>query len=190
MHLATFNRNGATKGLSRQDRAANAEPANVELLAIAGGSPTQNAIAANIVFAMKARLWGFRCMMILKNQRVFVPGTGLYTYPDVSMSHEETAPDTKSERSMIRPRVLVEVLSTPGDSYIRWAQFAHYRTITSIDEYLLVSPDAVRVQHCRRVDEKQWLLTEIEGLDSRLIMHGVILPLREIYANVGMLDDV
>jgi Uma2 family endonuclease len=190
MRPPTRTRISADEYLERERRAeTKSELVNGEIVAMAGGSPRHNAIAANIIFAIKARLAGRRCMVFTSDQRVLVPATGLYTYPDVSVTCEKPQLDPKDEQSLVNPTALVEVLSTSTEAYDRGAKFAHYRTIPFLEEYMLVSQDTEQVEHYRRVDAKQWLLTEAKGQDAMVVVLGVEVPLREIYANLDLLED-
>ena len=53
--------------------------------AIAGALPAHNAISSNIIFALHGRLRGRGCRPYGSDQRIFIPETGLYTYPDISV---------------------------------------------------------------------------------------------------------
>src|SRR5262245_47491868 len=73
--------------LERERRAATkSELIHGELVAMAGGSPRHSAVALNIAAALKSRLPGRRCIVFNSDLRVYVPETGLYTYPDVSIA--------------------------------------------------------------------------------------------------------
>ena len=68
---------------------------------------------------------------------------------------------------------------------IRGEKFTHYRQITSLQEYVLVAQDQIRVEHYRR-QEKQWILTDFQRLDDILSLPSIQyeLPLQEIYERV------
>ena len=87
--------------------------------------------------------------------------------------------------TLLNPTVLVEVLSPSTEAYDRGEKFAHYRQLDSVQEYILVSQDCVRLEHYLRQGE-QWLLTEFSALDDRLYLASIEceLSLREIYAKV------
>lgn len=54
-----------------------------EIFAMAGGKFAHNAIAANIIAALRAALKGKNCRPLGSDMRVHIPSNGLYTYPDV-----------------------------------------------------------------------------------------------------------
>ncbi len=152
------------------------------------GLPRHNAIAANVVRALGNRLSGRRCIVFTSDQRIHVPATGLYTYPDASVACDGPRFLDKARDTLVNPKVLVEVLSSSTEAYDRGAKFAHYRSIPSLEEYILILQDQTRVEHYRRIEPRQWLLTEYQGEDASLPVLGLDVPLREIYANLDLLE--
>jgi len=53
--------------------------------AMAGALPAHNAIATNIIFNLAGKLRNQSCDVFGSDQRIFIPETGLYTYPDISV---------------------------------------------------------------------------------------------------------
>ncbi len=51
--------------------------------AMAGALPAHNAISSNIIFIFQSKLRGKGCKPYGSDQRIFIPETGLYTYPDI-----------------------------------------------------------------------------------------------------------
>jgi Uma2 family endonuclease len=175
--------------LERERKAeGKSEFVNGEILAMAGGSPRHNAIAMNVAWAVRNQLSGRRCLVFGSDQRIHVPATGLYTYPDVSVTCDGPRFLDSARDTLINPKILVEVLSSSTEAYDRGAKFAHYRSIPSLEEYLLVSQDQKRVEHYRRIEPRQWLLTEYDGEDASVPVLGLDVPLREIYANLDLLE--
>jgi Uma2 family endonuclease len=123
--------------------------------------------------------------------RVRVRQTGLYTYPDVVVACGDIQFDDDQVDTLLNPVVIVEVLSPKTEAYDRGEKFAHYRRLDSLQEYLLVSQDKVRVERYVRQGD-QWVLSELISLDD-VLQIGVIdcaVPLRAIYERVKFPDDV
>jgi len=77
----------------------------------------------------------------------------IYTYPDLTVACEQPAFEDESVDTLLNPLLIVEVLSKSTASYDRIQKFAHYRTISSLTEYLLVAQDTYRVeQYVKRTD--------------------------------------
>ena len=159
---------------------------NGQIVAMAGATFVHNDIAANVLAALRILLRGKGCKAVGSDQRVHVPATGLFTYPDVTVVCGRPEFHPKGQDTLLNPRVLVEVLSDTTERYDRGAKFAHYRSIPSFVEYVLVAQDELRVEHFRRVETEQWLLTVYRGEGARIALPalGCELPLAELYDGV------
>ncbi len=157
------------------------ELVNGVIYAMSGAKPRHNAIAANIIIELGARLRGSPCRVLTSDQRIRSEATGLNTYPDAVVA---CAPRFHAEYTdaLVNPKVIVEVLSSSTEDH---AKFAHYRTIPSFVEYVLVSQSRREVEHFRLLESGQWLLTVLKGDEAVLELPalGCAIPLREIYAD-------
>lgn len=160
-------------------------------VAMAGGTPKHNAIAGNVIVALGQRLRG-RCLVFPSDQRVHVETTGLFTYPDVTVVCGRPRFHPNGRDTLVNPRLVVEVLSSSTEAYDRGAKFAHYQSIAALEEYVLVTQTTKRVEHYRRLETGQWLLSVSEGDDALLVLPGLgcEIPLVEIYAGTELLDEV
>lgn len=185
MTAATKLRLSPAEYLARENASARKhEYVNGEVIAMAGGSPRHNLISANITGALWARLGDGPCCPMTSDQRVHVPDTGLYTYPDVTVvcGEPESHPDDRN--TIGNPRVIFEVLSSSTEAHDRGAKFSHYRRSATLAEYVLVSQRERLVEHYRRTDDGRWILSEYRGDDPvELPSLGCSLPLHEIYRN-------
>ena len=160
-----------------------------EMVAMAGGSPRHNAICGNVVGVLRDLLRDRPCLVLPSDQRVQVEGTGLYTYPDVSVVCGRPRFSPKDDHTLLNPVLIVEVLSESTEAYDRGAKFAHYRRLQSLQEYIVVTAGEERIEHFCRQDGGTWLLTEVSGVDAavELPVLGVSLPLAEVYAKLELL---
>ena len=87
---------------------------------------------------------------------------------------------------MTNPRLIVEVLSPSTEAYDRGDKFDRYRQLESLEEYVLVSVEARRVETFFRQADGVWLLTPVSGLNATAKRRSleVELPLAEVYAGV------
>ena len=165
------------------------ELVNGELYAMAGASIEHNLIAGNIAGALRNALQaaGRPCLVLGSDQRLHVAETGLYTYPDVSVVCGKPELHGPAPRALLNPLVLIEVLSESTESDDRGPKFAHYRSIPSLKEVLFVAQIGRRVEHYRRLETGQWLLTERTDGAVEIPALGCALPLAEIYAGLELL---
>jgi Uma2 family endonuclease len=87
---------------------------------------------------------------------------------------------------MTNPRLIVEVLSPSTEAYDRGEKVERYRQLESLEEYVLVSVEACRVETFFRQPYGVWLLTPVSGLNAiaKLRSIEIELPLAEVYAGV------
>lgn len=78
--------------------------------------------------------------------REHIPATSRYVYPDGSIvcGRPEFTDDTRD--TLLNPHVVVEVLSSSTEAYDRGDKFAGYRSLPSVQEYLLASQKEPRLE--------------------------------------------
>lgn len=158
---------------------------NGEIIAMSGASFEHNLITYNISGELRNRLKGSGCLAFANEMRVSIPSANSYFYPDVSVVCEEPRFEDDVFDTLLNPIVIVEVLSPSTEAYDRGDKFAHYRQLESLQEYILVSQNKVRIDHYVR-HATQWILTDFQELEQHLPLTSIQceLPLQEIYENV------
>lgn len=161
---------------------------NGEMFAMAGASRRHNLIALNIGAELRAQLRPRPCEVYTSDMRVKIGRTGLYTYPDVVVVCDEPRFEDADGDTLLNPIVLVEVLSPTTADYDRGGKFEHYRTLASLQAYLLVAQDRCHVVHYTRQPDNTWLLAETEAIQDCIHIPaiGCDLPLSEVYAKVQL----
>jgi len=105
--------------------------------------------------------------------RVKVSPTGMYTYPDVvALCGEPQLEDTHFD-TLLNPTVIIEVLSESTEKYDRGEKFAHYRRLMTLREYVLVAQDKMRVEHYRRSEGDEWVLSEVSDPNGTLHLPAI-----------------
>ena len=161
---------------------------NGRIYAMAGASATHNEIAGNLFGLLWSALRSGPCRPYGSDQRIGVPATGIYTYPDISIVCQPKLSDPKDADTLINPTALFEVLSPSTEAYDRGAKFAHYRRLPSLREYWLVSADRRRIERFRKHGEV-WELEEFEGVEAIIplsVAAGVSIPLSAVYEGVSV----
>lgn len=163
------------------------EYVNGMIVAMAGATPRHNILVANMASGMNARLGG-KCRAVTSDQRLHIPATGIYTYPDVVLICGEWKLHAKDRATVLNPSLLVEVLSPATEAYDRGAKFRHYQHISTLMDYVLVAQDERLVEHFRRSETGEWIYRAYEGEDKVLWIEdlGLSLPLRDIYEGVEL----
>jgi len=155
------------------------------MVAMSGASYPHNRLTGNLVGLLWQHLKGRSCGVCPSDMRVYVPATGLDTYPDASVVCGEPELRDGHMDTLLNPVLLIEVLSPSTEAWDRGGKLEQYRTIPSLAEVLLVSQKEPRIeQHVRAVDG--WTSTVVLGLESRLALRslGLELDLAEVYDKV------
>lgn len=78
------------------------------------------------------------------------------------------------------------MLSPSTEAFDRGEKFVHYQKLASLQEYILVSQDRIRVEYYRLI-KTQWGQTEFRGYEDvlPLVSIGCELPLGDIYRRVA-----
>ena len=157
-----------------------------EIIEMAGGTPAHNrlsiALSSLFWFELRTQPYG----VFASDQRLWIPKANLCTYPDVMVIAEpvELKPDRKD--TVMNPVLIAEILADSTQGYDRGERFAHYRTIDTFQEYLLIDQYRPYVEHHLRQGARQWLLTEYSSLEDTISLASVTvdLALADLYQGV------
>ncbi len=142
------------------------------IFAMSGASRRHNLIAGNLFRELSSQMRGRECEVYVSDMRVKIGPTGMYTYPDIAAVCGQPRFEGAHVDTLLNPMVIVEVLSESTEAYDRGEKFANYRRLDTLQEYVLVAQDKIRVEHYRREGE-QWILSEISDPDSALDLPSI-----------------
>src|SRR2546421_2675941 len=155
--------------------------------AMAGESPDHSTICYNLSGITHAQLSSKPCRGFSPNMKVRAGIGGLYAYPDLMIvCGEEAKFHDEHGDVLLNPTVIFEVLSPSTERYDRGEKFRRYRTqIETLQDYVLVSQDLMRVEHHHREADGTWNQTEISVADGILMLDSIecTVPLTEVYRN-------
>lgn len=162
-----------------------------EVFAMSGGSSAHARIHGNIYHFLRLRLVGTGCTPFNSDQRIYIPGVDLDTYPDASVICGEREKDPADPDGFTNPRVIFEVLSKTNELYDRTTKFSFYRKLRSLKQYVLLSQTEPLVEFYVRSPNNRWEFGDVTGLESTLDLSIIQceLPLKEIYDDVNFLTD-
>lgn len=166
---------------SRQEKRY--EYVNGEALAMADGSAAHDRVVLNLHTILKAHLSSHHCRVLMADVKLQISSLGFHFYPDVMVSCHER--DRTASTVIQQPLLIVEVLTSDTEAYDRSRKFAHYRKLTSLREYVLVSAEQVSVECYRRRENHQWLY-EPYGAGSAIALEsiGFSCPIDVLYEKV------
>ena len=160
---------------------------NGELFAMAGASETHNLIVTNVVSELRTQLKGRPCKVYSNDMRVRIAPKKAYTYPDVVVVCG--APQFEDDRrdTLLNPTVIVEVLSPSTEAHDRGLKFESYRTVPSLQEYVLISQTKALIErYIRQEQTRFWMFDDFAGLDAVIELAAIAcrLALAEVYDKI------
>jgi Uma2 family endonuclease len=149
---------------------------------MAGASADHNRISGNIFHEVKLGLRGQDCEPFMADMKVKVPpqgGTHVFYYPDVFVACDRSD-DARYFRE--RPVVIFEVLSPDTARTDEREKVIAYCQIPTLQAYLLVDQDRVRVTGLFRTSTG-WRTEVFEGAEAVLKLDalGLEIPLARLY---------
>jgi Uma2 family endonuclease len=156
-----------------------------EMFAMSGRSMQHARLQQNLTTELSIALRGGRCEAFGSDLRVRV-SSRMYTYPDVSVVCRKPLLADDRQDVLLNPVAVFEVLSPSTEKYDRGLKLQRYRTITTLQDYILVSQSELRIEQYTRQENNLWILRDYESLDEELTIAsiGVSLPMRRIYDRV------
>jgi Uma2 family endonuclease len=95
------------------------------------------------------------------------------TYPDLSAVSGEPQFLDDQRDTLLNPGLIVEILSPSTQAYDRGRRFEHYRSIPSLNEYLLLASERISAELFTRQPDCRWLLTTSAGAEGFLHLQSV-----------------
>lgn len=158
---------------------------NGEIFAMAGAGHNHNRIVENLTGECYIAFKGKSCRTYSSDQRIHIPETGLYTYPDLLIVCDKNQYIDDKKDTILNPTVIIEVLSESTEAYDRGQKFHFYRSITSLQEYVLINSRSFAAEVFRKNEEGLWVLaSEAYNLNNTLEIAsvGLKLSMTDIYA--------
>ncbi len=135
------------------------------IVAMAGGSLNHAQITANIGRNLGNKM-SEKCTALTTDVKVRVESYRKFYYPDVLVICGEPNFYQKRNDTIINPILVIEVLSDSTEAKDRGEKMLAYRTLESLQEYVLVSQDKAIVEQYVKNEEGNWLHKATIGLKS------------------------
>ena len=127
-----------------------------EVFAMAGAEDRHVTVAGNLYIALRHHLSGSSCRTFMSDMRLHIAAANSYFYPDVLVTC--SALDLASAMVKTEPKLIVEVLSPSTAAYDRGLKFSHYRSLASLEEYVLIDLDTRSTDCYRKGADGLWVL--------------------------------
>ena len=154
-----------------------------EVFAMAGTTDRHNEISLNFTTLLRQHLRGTPCRVYMAEVKVRVEAADCGFYPDVQVTCAES---DRADRLVKRsPVLVVEMLSASTATFDVGDKFAAYQQLDSLQEYVLVDQERIRVQIYRRREGRWWV--DSVGPGGRLHLESVELegPVEALYEDLS-----
>ena len=155
-----------------------------QVYAMAGASEAHNLIVGNIFALLRPHLRGSSCRTFFSDMKVKIKTqqADVFYYPDLLVACD---PNDNKKYFKTSPNLIVEVLSDSTQTTDRREKRVNYQTIDSLQEYVLVSQDEIKVEIYRRDKNNNWTVETLNKDDDlQLNSVGLTLTMADIYEDV------
>jgi len=156
-----------------------------EIIAMSGGSPRHSRLKMSLAIQIGTALRGTSSEAFDSDLRVRV-SPRMYAYPNLTVVCGDLKLDTERGDVLLNPTAIFEVLSPSTEYYDRIVKFQHYREVESLQDYILVAQDRVRVEQYTQGVSNTWTLHDYQHPDDvlQIASIGISLTLAAIYERI------
>lgn len=157
-----------------------------EIFAMAGGSANHNLIALNVATIFNLAFEQRPCRTFMSDMRLLVKAADLYTYPDIMIVCGQLKFAHKRTDIITNPVLIVEILSKSTESYDRGHKFKFYRTIPTLQHYILIDQAQIYLDYFQKITGGRWVLQAFSDPNQRVELAALDLelPLHRVYNKV------
>ena len=157
------------------------------IVAMSGASRVHNRITFDAGRALGNQLAGSECEPFESDMRVLVPECRRYFYPDLVVVCGDAQFEDAELDTLLNPTLIIETLSDSTERTDRRLKLDCYRTLPTLQTYVLIAQDEPRIETFTRQADDTWRHEAVTGLDAVLPLPAIhcTLPLADVYARVS-----
>ena len=157
-----------------------------EVFAMVGGRRIHESVISNLAYRLRGQLEGSACQVFVAGMKLKLADDTVL-YPDVVVTCDRA--DLRADLALRSPTLVIEVLSPSTQAYDRSQKFALYRQLGSLQEYILIDPETLRIEGFRREPDDRWLLVDMSQ-DALMACASVdcAVPLAPVFEGINPAD--
>ena len=159
-----------------------------ELILIVENSVEHGRIISNSTTALhnNLRSSNSKCWTSAGSQKFYFKEYNDGAIPDVAIICEKPLYKEGSNKVLVNPTLVIEVLSPSTEDYDRGGKFARYRSLSAFKEYVLVSQSEPKVETWYKLEENVWRIARFEGMEAVMKLDSIDceIPLSDIYFQI------
>lgn len=157
-----------------------------EIIPMTGGSLNHNRILNRVCAYLLYALRGKNCEPFSSDVRLWIPKYHRFTYPDVMVIQGEPALYNDRPDTVTNPRSIIEVLSKSTEEYDKSNEFKYYRSISELQEYVLINQYEVEIQQYTKTEGNSWIYRVYESTEDIIkLASEVEMSIAEIYEGIA-----
>jgi len=159
--------------------------------AMAGAKRSHNLVSMSTGHALYPHVRRHGCEIYPSDMRVKTP-SGMYAYPDIVLvCGKPQIVVEKGNDTLLNPTIIVEVMSPTTERFDRTTKFREYRSLPSLQEYILIAQDKPLVERFVRQPDGNWVYYDAVGLDAAMDIAALdcIIALSEVYEQVTFEEE-
>jgi Uma2 family endonuclease len=162
------------------------------IVAQAGATARHNTIVSNVIGHLFPQLRRQDCRIYPSDLRIQAIDQHVYTYPNLTIVCGPPQFLEPNELTLINPTIIMEILSPSTDAKDRSEKLVYYRSIDSLQEYILIDQNSPYVQRYARQTAHFWYVHLIDTLEEVITLEavGVTLPMDAIYDRIVFPSEV
>ena len=143
------------------------------IIPMTGGTPNHNQIALNFSGTLNFLLKRQPYQVFVTDQRLWIPNRRIHTYPDIMIVQTPLVFEEGRKDTITNPVMIAEVLSNSTKSYDKDEKFAAYRTILTLQEYILIDQYSMHVEQYCKIGDNKWVFSEFADPEAGLNLASV-----------------
>ncbi len=158
-----------------------------EIIPMTGGSLNHNRIINRVCAFLLYALRGKDCKPFSSGVRLWISKYSKFTYPDVMVIQGEPVLHQNRTDTVENPRLIIEVSSKSTEDYDKKDKLRYYRSIPTLQEYVLINQYELEIQQYTKSDGDFWIYRVYE-LTEDIVKFGSIeveMTVAEIYEGIS-----
>lgn len=154
------------------------------IIPMAGASYEHNTTAMNLAALIWIHLRKSNKTVFQNDMRTYNPTNNGFMYPDIVVSDgKPTFREDGKMDNLTNPVLIIEILSPSTAVYDKTDKFIACKTIPTLQEYALISPETPEIEIYRRETQDHWILVKENKSENNVTFTSIDFGFRlgEIY---------
>lgn len=161
---------------------------NGEIRAMSYTSPEHGEIQTNLSDVLAACLRAKECKKYIADRMILVPECNKVFYPDLVIicGEQQFHQYKKKMKATLNPAVLIEILSDSTEQQDRIDKWNCYRSIPSLQQYVIVEQNKLNIHSYRRKMEREWHYSYADKPGDTISILDCVVQVNAVYEGIAL----